>query len=115
MKTIDPVAAGGLAFAVALSLSGQTLAAGSGQAGVTHDIGQGSHLSFTQLDIDGNGVLSAAEAAGTKDLLDFWQQADSNADNVIERSEFAAFEAMEPPPALRPQTMPGSTPVAPAY
>lgn len=57
---------------------------------------RGSHPGFAQLDIDGNGVLSAAEAAGAKDLLDYWDQAQGNGNNAMERSEFAAFEARGP-------------------
>ena len=62
------------------------------------DIEGASYPSFAKLDIDGNGVLSAAEAAGAKDLLDYWDQDHGTADNAMERSEFAAFEARGPMP-----------------
>jgi hypothetical protein len=105
MKTTYATGPGVLVLALMLSgPSGQTLAADYGSGA------QGAHPSFSQLDIDGNGVLSAAEAAGTSGLLDDWTQADRNSDNAIERSEFAAFEAQGPmsslPPAPR-AVMPG--------
>lgn len=71
--------------------------AAAAQTGAT-DADRSFHPSFAQLDIDGNGVLSKAEAAGAKDLLDYWDQGDIEANNVIERSEFAAFEARGPMP-----------------
>lgn len=105
MKTI--YATGPVGLALALALSGPALSAGMGESGAVHDTARSLHPTFTQLDIDGNGVLSQAEAAGAKGLLDDWKQADRNADDVIERSEFAAFEAMGPmPSAAMPQVAP---------
>lgn len=113
MKTKLAAQGGGLVLA--LILSGPAMAAGGTQAGATRDIYGVSHPSFSQLDIDGNGALSEAESAGTKGLLDYWDQADRNHDDVIERSEFAAFEAMDPlPPAVTPQRMPEPG-ASPAY
>ncbi len=81
---------------LALMLSGPVTAAdyGSAQEGVYE------HPTFSHLDIDRDGVLSKAEAAGRKGLLSYWQRTDINGDNVIERSEFAAFETLPSiPPA----------------
>jgi hypothetical protein len=58
--------------------------------------GLASDPSFSDLDVDGDGVLSKAEAAGRKGLLDEWWPADKDKDNRIERSEFSAFEAVVP-------------------
>lgn len=90
MKHMIHAVAGG--FALALVLSGPTLAADS-ETG--RDYGT-SHPDFNQLDIDGNGVLSKGEAGGRKGLLSHYWDADKNRDNAIDRSEFAAFEAMAP-------------------
>ena len=63
----------------------------------TLPLGKEPHApSFAELDIDENGVLSKGEAGGRKGLLDDWWQVDTNKDNVIERSEFSAFEVEGP-------------------
>jgi hypothetical protein len=49
---------------------------------------------FDELDISGDGVLSKGEAAGRKGLVDEFWQVDNNADGVIDRSEFSAFEEL---------------------
>jgi hypothetical protein len=58
--------------------------------------GRGSEPSFSDLDVDRDGVLSKAEAGGLEGLLDEWWQADKNKDNNIDRAEFSAFEAVVP-------------------
>jgi hypothetical protein len=88
MNATHVIGAGSLALALVLVLPGQAVAGGYG-AGLE---GVHAHPNFTHLDIDGNGVLSKAEAAGLKGALDYWLQIDRNGDNAIERSEFAAFE-----------------------
>jgi hypothetical protein len=82
MKTI--YSAGSGALMLALVLSGPVLA---------YHTPPDEHPNFAQLDVDGNGVLSMGEAQGIKDLPDHWKKVDRNADGVIERSEFAAFES----------------------
>jgi hypothetical protein len=104
MKTIYAAGPAGLAFA--LVLSGQAIAAGATEGADTQAY-QATHPTFSQLDIDGNGVLSKGEAAGTKGLLGAWDQTDRNSDNAIERSEFAAFESMG---SMLPAIPPGRSP-----
>lgn len=58
--------------------------------------GSGTEPSFSDLDVDRDGVLSKAEAGGYEGLLDEWWQADKNKDNNIDRAEFSAFEAVVP-------------------
>ena len=47
---------------------------------------------FTQLDADGNGVISSEEAAVDPKLIDNWTKADVNGDGQLERAEFSALE-----------------------
>ena len=48
------------------------------------------------LDQDGNGAISAEEAAYSERLTQAWKQVDANEDGVVDRAEFSAFETMEP-------------------
>lgn len=84
------------AFALALMVGGPVAAGDQATVGTGshhHPDGAYGHPSFAALDIDGNGVLSPGEAGGRKGLLDYWFRIDSNRNDAIERSEFAAFEA----------------------
>lgn len=47
---------------------------------------------FTQLDADGNGMISSEEAAVDAKLLEDWASADTNGDGQLERAEFSALE-----------------------
>lgn len=47
---------------------------------------------FSDLDQDGSGYLTKDEARGRPGLLQSWKQADTDADDRIDRAEFAAFE-----------------------
>lgn len=58
--------------------------------------GGGSEPSFSDLDVNRDGVLSKAEAAGREGLLDEWWQTDKDKSNSIDRAEFSAFEAVVP-------------------
>jgi sporulation protein YlmC with PRC-barrel domain len=53
-------------------------------------------VSFEELDKDGNGYISKDEAQPDKQLSDNFAQADKNADNQIDQSEFSAFEQSQP-------------------
>jgi hypothetical protein len=53
--------------------------------------------SFADLDLNDNGVLDLGEAEGHTPLAGQWGRFDRNGDDVIDRSEFAAFEAYAGP------------------
>ena len=52
---------------------------------------------FTQLDADGNGMISADEAAADPMLRQDWAAADVNKDGQLERAEFSALEEKTKP------------------
>ena len=52
----------------------------------------GESAAFTQLDTDGNGMISSEEAAADPALLKDWTTADVNGDGQLERAEFSALE-----------------------
>lgn len=52
---------------------------------------------FTALDTDGDGAISAEEAAGNPALQQGWEKADANQDGKLERAEFSAFEESAAP------------------
>lgn len=47
---------------------------------------------FSDLDINRDGVLDRGEVQGRTPIYGEWGQYDYNKDNVLERSEFSAFE-----------------------
>lgn len=47
---------------------------------------------FSQLDANGDGMLSQEEASVDPVLKDGWANADMNQDGQLERAEFSAFE-----------------------
>ncbi len=59
---------------------------------------------FSDLDIDRNGVLDRAEVQARTPLYGQWGRFDTNSDDMIERSEFAAFE-VRPNDSPDPKTM----------
>jgi hypothetical protein len=52
----------------------------------------GESAAFTELDADGNGMISSEEAAADPALLEDWATADVNGDGQLERAEFSALE-----------------------
>jgi sporulation protein YlmC with PRC-barrel domain len=68
-------------------------------------------VSFQQLDVNNDGVISQEEAQQDQQLSNNWEQADQNADNQIDRAEFSAFEQQMGAPGQEqpPQTQPGGT------
>lgn len=53
--------------------------------------------SFSDLDVNRDGVLDRGEVQGRTPVYGVWNKLDVNNDNVLERSEFSPFE---PDPAL---------------
>ncbi|HEY9198385.1 MAG TPA: calmodulin [Gammaproteobacteria bacterium] len=47
---------------------------------------------FQSLDADANGYLSQQEAASNADVAKRWTDLDTNKDNMLDKSEFSAFE-----------------------
>jgi hypothetical protein len=92
MKAIHITAAS--TFALALALAGPVAAAGMSGGG-TGASGTSGVSSFSDLDKDGNGYLTKQEAAGHSDLVNKWNQVDSNGDDQIDSTEFSAFEIEE--------------------
>jgi hypothetical protein len=70
----------GLTFLASLLLATAAVA-----AGVTSD-------RFKQLDVDGDGRISAAEANRDPVLSNAWDQIEKKEDGYLDRSEFSAFE-----------------------
>ncbi|MDJ0740378.1 MAG: hypothetical protein QNJ91_11710 [Gammaproteobacteria bacterium] len=52
----------------------------------------GESAKFSQLDADGNGMISSDEAAADPKLVEEWSTADLNKDGQLERAEFSALE-----------------------
>jgi len=52
----------------------------------------GESAKFSQLDADGNGMISSEEASADPALVQEWDAADVNKDGQLERAEFSALE-----------------------
>ncbi len=52
---------------------------------------------FTELDADGNGMISSEEAAADPMLILEWATIDVNNDGQLERAEFSALEEKSKP------------------
>ena len=68
----------GAAFVACSAFSASALAGESGK--------------FSQLDTDGNGMISSEEASADPTLVQQWNTADVNKDGQLERAEFSALE-----------------------
>ena len=56
-----------------------------------------STANSTQLDADGNGMISSEEAAADPMLVEEWATIDVNNDGQLERAEFSALEEKSKP------------------
>ena len=52
---------------------------------------------FRALDLNGDGYVSSAEAAGFRDVVTRFDRADRNRDGKLSRAEFARLKALRPP------------------
>lgn len=50
---------------------------------------------FRALDLDGDGYVSSAEAAGFRDIVTRFDKADRNRDGKLSRAEFARLKSMK--------------------
>jgi hypothetical protein len=71
-------------FVTAIAASSIILSAGSAMAGEV--------LTFEQIDVDGNGYISAEEAKVREDLAGALPATDKDGDGQLNITEFSAFE-----------------------
>jgi Ca2+-binding EF-hand superfamily protein len=72
------------------------LACGAGYAAdADKDRENKAHKGFNDMDKNADGKLTRAEAAGNKDLLAKWKNADSNNDGVLTRAEYLKVMAVK--------------------
>lgn len=64
---------------------------------------------FRALDLNGDGYVSSAEAAGFRDIVNRFDRADRNRDGKLSRAEFARLKQMKPPSAATGGTAKRST------
>lgn len=64
-----------------------------------------AHSSFDGLDVDGDGKLSLAEAAGYGDIVTRFHRLDRNKDGKLTKAEFDRLAKL-PPPKQRPKAKP---------
>ncbi len=64
-----------------------------GEAAHGSEIDAQSQQTFTALDNNNDGLLSAEEAAAEEKLTQRWDELDSDADNQLDAIEFSRFEA----------------------
>lgn len=63
------------------------------QADATADSGEPQKKNWSDLDVDKNGTLNAAEAASVQSLAKAFTEADANADGELTQDEYKAFLA----------------------
>ena len=64
---------------------------------------------FRALDLNGDGYVSSAEAAGFRDIVTRFDRADRNRDGKLSRAEFARLKQSKPPSAATGGTAKRST------
>lgn len=62
-------------------------------AGAAYAADDKEHKGFNDMDKNADGKLTRAEAAGNKDLLGKWKQADRNNDGSLSRAEYLTVMA----------------------
>lgn len=61
---------------------------------------EGTSERFQQLDQDGDGRISATEAAQDPALSAAWDRIEKKEEGYIDRAEFSAFETMDEQPVM---------------
>ena len=84
-STVVMSAAG--AFVLALAMAGPNVYADD------QSMERSTSTSFNDMDKDRDGYLTKREAANSSHLVQQWEQADRDANQQIDRSEFSAFES----------------------
>jgi len=74
------------------------MAAGTAQAGQQSP-------AFKGIDADANGYVSQTEAAGNSDLSNRWIELDKDKNNMLDTSEFSAFETGAPEETMKQAPM----------
>jgi hypothetical protein len=90
MKNSNLIATSLLALGLAAAPAAFAQDATTGKAGSTQDTGSQA-TSWADLDADGNGSLSKAEAQRHQGLASVFDQADSDADGELTADEYRAF------------------------
>lgn len=77
---------------------------------------EGDTMTFEGLDTNGDGYISAEEAAYREDLTQNWKRIDADSDNKLDSSEFSAFEGegRMTPPEDSEISEPGAAPYEPS-
>ena len=75
------------------------LAAGTAQAE------QQMNPAFKSIDADANGYVSQTEASGNSDLTSRWNELDKDKNNMLDTSEFSAFETGTPGETMKQAPM----------
>ena len=92
---------------------GITRPAQAAAAGSTAETAAGpARDTFHALDLDGNGRLSLAEAAGNADVVTRFERADRNRDGNLTPAEYQRLAKLPPPKA--PKSRPAKKPSPPA-
>jgi EF hand domain-containing protein len=87
-----------------MRVSGES-AAGGASAPLSRPSSSSEHSAFDGLDIDGDGKLSLAEAAGYGDIVTRFHRLDRNKDGKLTKAEFDRLAKL-PPPKARPKAKP---------
>jgi len=68
-----------------------------------------AHKGFNHMDKNADGKLTRAEAAGNKQLLAKWKQADTNNDAVVTRVEYLKVMAVKDANTVKENRAPGAS------
>ncbi len=77
--------------AILAAMSGAAFATGTGTEGATQGYDEQS-MKLQSVDMNMDGVISEQEAQGNPQLVDRWDELDTNSDGQLDQDEFARFE-----------------------
>ena len=113
MKAFVAIALSALVVAAGASLADkgkESASAGSsappGKAGAT--LAEERERAFKMLDLDGDGSISLAEAAGNREIVTRFDRADTNRDGKLSRAEYDAMWTAKPLPRRQARAAPSS-------